>query len=645
MTRVSSRPGAPPSGPEIQYEDFEIRIEPGSQGGFAVIVESPAGEGHGTFEIPSLPVTLGEAVALEMREVVFGESRSSVYTARDAGKALFEALFKGEVLILFHESLGKLLESEERGLRIRLRFDARNPALGLLPDLPWELLYRSNTNEFLALDRRTPVVRSLDVPRPPRTAALPPRLRILEVPSSPSGFPPLDLARERRNLEEAFKGSSAAVTYLKSGGREELRRKLREETFDVLYFMGHGTYDEVKRKGSLVFAAPDGGALFVDGEALPRELKGFSNLRLVVLNACHTARSVGEGEPTPFTGVAPALVLGGIPAVVAMQRPISDRAAVAFSRALCQGLAAGEPVEAAVTAARLEVERLGTEEWAIPVLFIRGLPAKGCERIPIWLRRAAVVTAFLLLVFLGLIAWREVNARRSAEALRLNNQGIVLADQGREAEAREKFLAALKTDSDYAPAHANLSVLEEKAGNQKEALEHARGAVEAAPGEALHHYNLGSLLARLERDEEALSSLYQAVDLDPTDGPAYNELGRLYLRLDRFADARRELEAGLRVAPELAPLHKNLGRVALAEEQAGEAIRHLEEALRLYGLEDHDGRLEATCWLAVASARAGRPADSCQQVKQFQVLDPGGVSPWADMVKKLEVEQQCGHRD
>lgn len=644
MTR-GSRSGASSPNPDMRYEDFEVLIEPGTQGSYSVIVESPAGYGRGTFEIPSLPVTAGEAVPLAMREVVFGESRSPEYTVRDAGKALFEALFKGEVLTLFHESLGKLQDSEDRGLRIRLRFDARNPALGRLPDLPWELLYRSDTNEFLALDSRTPVVRSLDVPRPRRAADLPPRLRILVVPSSPRGFPPLDLARERRNLEEAFKETSAMVTYLESGGRDELRRKLREKPFDVLYFMGHGTYDATRRKGCLVFEAPDGGALFVDGEALPKELKGFSNLRLVVLNACHTARSVGDGEPAPFAGVAPALVLGGMPAVVAMQLPISDKAAVAFSRALCEGLAAGEPVEEAVSAARLEVERLGTEEWGIPVLFLRGVPAEGLERIPTWVRRAVMVAALLLIVFLGLMAWREVKARRSAEALELNNQGSALADQGREAEAREKFLAALKIDSDYAPAHTSLSVLEEKAGNPAGALEHARAAVEAAPGEALHHYNLGSLLARLERDEEALSSLYQAVELDLSYGPAYNELGRLYLRLDRFADARRELEAGLRVVPELAPLHKNLGRVALAEGQAEEAIRRLEEALRLYGLEDHDGREEATCWLAMAYAKAGRPADSCQQVERFQVLDPDRVSPWADTVEELEIEQQCGHRD
>ena len=72
----------------------------------------------------------------------------------------------------------------------------------------------------------------------------------------------------------------------------------------------------------------------VSGETLVTLLKDLTSLRLVFLNACETARAAREDGLDPFAGVATALVRAGLPAVVAMQRPISDAASIAFSRAV-----------------------------------------------------------------------------------------------------------------------------------------------------------------------------------------------------------------------------------------------------------------------------------------------------------------------
>ena len=88
-----------------------------------------------------------------------------------------------------------------------------------------------------------------------------------------------------------------------------------------------------------------------------------SSLRLVVLNCCDSARG--------SSSLAKRLVLSGIPAVIAMQFPISDQAAVELSSAFYSALANGEPVDGAVTHARIRIQNRSNIEWGIPVLYMR----------------------------------------------------------------------------------------------------------------------------------------------------------------------------------------------------------------------------------------------------------------------------------
>jgi hypothetical protein len=62
----------------------------------------------------------------------------------------------------------------------------------------------------------------------------------------------------------------------------------------------------------------------------------------------------------------------GVPAVVAMTYKVQDRSAVTFSDGFYRALACGNPVDAAMTAARLAIDDTEVlfEEWAKPVLFM-----------------------------------------------------------------------------------------------------------------------------------------------------------------------------------------------------------------------------------------------------------------------------------
>lgn len=627
----------------MRYEEFSIQILPGAARGCAVRVQSPAGNTHGSFEIPAgLRGGSEREGSAAARDLVRPAAATYVAAAtpRQTGERLFRALFSGRVLRLFDRSLPDPRRQPDCGLRIRLRIDA---SLAEVVALPWELLSVPDTRDFLALSRRTPVVRSFDVLRSARPAPRVSRLRILAVASQPHGFEPLDLAAELRHLRAAFRWRwNVEVVVLEKAGRDELRDALlasAKRPFHILHFMGHGSFDG--EHGAVLLEGPGGVPQPVTGEDLAAELKDTPALQLIVLNVCHSAQAAARSGLDPFTGVAAALLLAGIPAVVAMRAEVPDGAAVVFARDMYWRLAQGDAVDAAVAEGRLAIQRRGDDPsaWSLPVLFLAGSSA-DLFRTKALCRQPVAIAAAAGLALAIAAGGQAVRMQRGAEVLRLNNEGAVLAAEGREDEARRRFLSALRLRPDDAATHANLASLDEQNGDYAAALGHAEAAADATPAEPLYHYNLGRLLARLGREAEALRSLERAAHLAPCSAPTFNELGNVYLQLERLAEARGALESGLACPPLLPPLLKNLGRVALAEGRTEEAVRRLDEALRLYARTGWHNVEEPTYWSAEAHARAGHRELACHRLDEL-IRSTAGVSPWADAAERLARRQRC----
>jgi hypothetical protein len=287
------------------------------------------------------------------------------------GDRLFHALFADEVERLLDRSLAKI-EGEERGLRLRLRLAPDQEGLARLAGLPWEVLWGGRYG-FLSLSWKTPLVRLLEISRAANRVPLEPPLRILAVVSR-AGSPPLNVDQERRNLQQACAGlSGVKVVFPTEATADALRRALHDGPVHVLHFMGHGTFHQVTGEGALLFEKEGGKPDFVQASALAALVRDFPTLRLVFLTACDSARMTQEEGLDAFGGVASALLLAGVPAVLAMQYRISDRAAILFSEAFYRRLAAGDPVDAATTEGRMAVHLRdrGSVEWATPVLFSR----------------------------------------------------------------------------------------------------------------------------------------------------------------------------------------------------------------------------------------------------------------------------------
>lgn len=367
----------------IVYREFVLSISSTAGDQLHIGVDSPEGEGSETI---SLPAEFRSAVTSpgsghrgegrgygRFRDLFSADREVPIPDARHLGDLLFRTFFQGQIRQLYDRSAGSLSDPS-LGLRIKIRFDGEDPQAGALSELPWELLYQKETKDFLGRRHRTPIVRYVHVPRATDLPPFEPPLRVLLVASKPIDQEPLDLEDERRLIEEECRatGREVKVDALESADDEKLRDELFGGGYHVVHFMGHGAFDETRGEGCLLFETEDHLSRRLLGEDVAELFKDHLP-RLVIINACESGRAGGGKAGDFFHGVATALVMAGTPAVLAMRKPISDDAAIAFSKRLYRLLVANEPIDVAAAEARFAIYRADREsfEWATPVLFMR----------------------------------------------------------------------------------------------------------------------------------------------------------------------------------------------------------------------------------------------------------------------------------
>jgi len=344
------------------YEAFDLLIGSRAADGYPVtITRAPAGDAKGMCRLdPTNPDLQAALTRLEA-----GAADEAIL--RQLGQQLFEALFSNEIASVYRGSLGQV-RGEEVGLRVRLRFES--PELGALP---WEYVYDPEEERFLAISPETPVVRYVPMRSATRPTAVTPPLRVLVVISNPSDVEPLDVAQEKGIIEAALRErvdqGLVKLQLLERGVVAEMTQAMRDFKPHVFHFVGHGQFEG--NQAFVMLEDEDGYALPM-GELSFREFfLGASGARVAVLNACQTATT---SSAQPLAGLAPRILQRDLSAVVAMQYPMPDQAALIFSREFYRSLALGFPVDAAIAEARkgifLEVGG-DTQDWGIPVLFLR----------------------------------------------------------------------------------------------------------------------------------------------------------------------------------------------------------------------------------------------------------------------------------
>ena len=358
----------------LNHHDLDLLLARADDRFEARVVRSPAGDGQsaefgplfGDLEVENFELKISRGRARTRRV-----EAAPVAEAKRFGARMFDAVFSGDTRECLRRSQDYAREHQAT-LRVRLRL-ADCPELA---NLPWEFLYDGSEDSFLALSVATPVIRYLQLPDPPRAVTVSLPLQVLVIRSEPANLPELQLEEEwaqvAGSVQELADSGAVAFTALATPSLGELRRILMRGEFHVLHYMGHGSFDE-ENGGVLYFTGQDRRAVAVTATDLGVILRDHTSMRMAVLNACEGART-DPGDP--FAGVAETLVRRGVPAVVAMQFELTDQAAVEFAPALYGALAAGLPVDAAVTEARKAVYAISPVEWATPVLYMRSEDAQ-----------------------------------------------------------------------------------------------------------------------------------------------------------------------------------------------------------------------------------------------------------------------------
>jgi len=322
--------------------------------GVLEVLRSPSGEGR------RLPFSLEIDVTSALRSLDGDPSQG-----RRLGRLLANALFRHEIALAWYESY-QIARERQCGLRLRLHIESWE-----LSRLPWELLYDTRADYFIAFDERVSIARYIRLNSAPPVLRRSPVLRILAVAANPVDEAPLDWQNEIALLKEAVEplvklGRVELVT-CEHATREKLHMSLVESQPAVVHLIGHASYDVSEQQGYFVMENESRRSVYLDATEVARLLRRYGT-SAVVLNACESARGI-------WAGLAPTLVRADIPAVVAMQWPIEDRAAVTFSKAFYRTLAAGRTIDECVAEGRVAMDTAAPHSlmWAAPVLFIRAL--------------------------------------------------------------------------------------------------------------------------------------------------------------------------------------------------------------------------------------------------------------------------------
>jgi hypothetical protein len=296
------------------------------------------------------------------------------------GQHLYATVFTGAV----EEGLQAARRSarERSGtLRLLLSFHA---AADTLAQLPWELLYADD--DFLAKEHRLALSRNLlleqgrvrTVPRdPPLVVKF-----LVTVPDTPA-------YREQRvnlltALQQPAEYSSIVSRTLDHWDEAEAAELLKTPPYpQVVHVVGVCRRSrDYNNRGAMEIYLDDGETQrWQSPEVLVNLFRGNNELappdrvRLVVLHLC---------EPSPldfevtFERLAPALIRQGIPAVVAMQYPLSGNAAGRFVKKLYEGLAQRQSIEEAVQGARSDLFVRFEEDrlFGSPLLYMQSVDSQ-----------------------------------------------------------------------------------------------------------------------------------------------------------------------------------------------------------------------------------------------------------------------------
>ncbi|MBN1312762.1 MAG: FHA domain-containing protein [Anaerolineae bacterium] len=362
---------------------FQLTAHAGRE--LEVRLSAPGGETKGETRLP--PKDALDELALA------DPARLPVVLVEKLGEALYRTLACEAVDELVVDTLNDAIRAGQPA-QFELRFD---PDQVDLARYPWEMI-RNAQGQFLVRDGLVDLTRYITYPQPPPSFdASMQGLPLFRLVSQPPTLPPITAIDLKFKPQETLPHATF----------EGFTRRLLIDRLALwgLQFDGHGalafqcpkcdalsgpdaltcrscgeSLKGAKRIGALAFEK-NGDVSWVPTGEFGAVLYN-AHVRLAMLLACETAC---VGNALVFSGLAPGLLLAGVPAVIGMQFPVRDDFANSFANEFYTALVKNNDLLAALRIAR-RMNMLGA--WYSPALYLRHKPGIDEEKAgPAYLRR------------------------------------------------------------------------------------------------------------------------------------------------------------------------------------------------------------------------------------------------------------------
>ena len=342
-------------------------------------------QSYGKIDLSALPKNLAAAHAVFVRGFRYGLHRDHSAAERQAQESQMAQLGGELGALCFPDNSGlalaNLIDGAPVGTTVEVIWEADDPEL---LGLPFEAACLPD-GRILSLQPNVVMMRRPHGLGAVQSAALAGPLKILVAVAAPDEGPsssaPLDHERETQNILDAVEpgrfNDNCEVRILEVGHPELIGKAIEADAYHVLHLSCHGL------PGALELEDEEGQARITTSADLLEPIRRAGRpLPLVFLSTCHGGVSAGQ-----TASLAEALLRGGVPAVVAMQAPVSDSYATALAKSFYEYLASREnflPSRALADARkeqereRLKSARLGAAatktppEYATAALYVAG---------------------------------------------------------------------------------------------------------------------------------------------------------------------------------------------------------------------------------------------------------------------------------
>jgi hypothetical protein len=257
----------------------------------------------------------------------------------------FSSVDEGQVHLALTHPIRKTI------LNIRCRRQPLNPDFFTDPNAR-ALLVSSNVSGILSLNRKQ-----------------------YQVPEIPSVETEIEAIRELIEVNRQKGCLRAEVDIKHNPFLAEMSDCLKHGGYHLVHFSGHGIYADSPEDSCLLFRGPNNTIERLTANRLNALLQR-SKVRFFYLSCCEGAAT---GMPdqllsSDFLGITDALIIAGVPSVIAMRWPVNDRAATRLAVSLYRELMSGNGLELSLLRARREVQNQdpGDYTWLSPILVIQG---------------------------------------------------------------------------------------------------------------------------------------------------------------------------------------------------------------------------------------------------------------------------------